>query len=511
MSTNFIFLLLLNAVGLISPAKILMVFPTPAPSHYFLGKSLAKGLVNAGHQVTMVNAIEEKNESYQTIRLNGIELALMKANLSTWQELGEQGFLSVELELNTIGRILVDYTVTHPNFQKLLRSNEKFDVVILEQFLNEGLVVLGRHFGAPVISFSTLGATIWTNDLVGNPCPFSYVPESLSGYTDRMNLWERTGNTIVSLIRLLVRHIKVIPTQKELVKEHFPQYYSQYEESLYNVSLVLVNSHESVNYPMPMVPNMVQIGGFHVKPAQKLPGDLQKFMDEAKEGVVYFSLGTNMAPSAISPEIKGAIMGALGRLKQKVMMKWDEDSVKGKPDNVMIRKFFPQQDVLAHPNIKLFVTHGGLLSAFETVYNSVPVLALPIFADQRLNAAKIQNDGYGLFISFTDITEQNFYEAMRKLLDDRKYRDNVNIRSTLMRDVPIKPLDLAVYWVEYVIKHKGAPHLRIAGLDLAWYQYYLLDVIFLITFVFSLVLLFIYYALKFLLKFFVKNNKHKTA
>jgi glucuronosyltransferase len=34
-----------------------------------------------------------------------------------------------------------------------------------------------------------------------------------------------------------------------------------------------------------------------------------------------------------------------------------------------------------------------------------------------------------------------------------------------------------VYWTEYVIRHNGAPHLRSAVLDLAWYQYFLLDVI----------------------------------
>jgi hypothetical protein len=38
-------------------------------------------------------------------------------------------------------------------------------------------------------------------------------------------------------------------------------------------------------------------------------------------------------------------------------------------------------------------------------------------------------------------------------------------------------MDTATYWVEYVIRHKGAPHLRVAGLDLPWYQYHLLDVI----------------------------------
>lgn len=45
-----------------------------------------------------------------------------------------------------------------------------------------------------------------------------------------------------------------------------------------------------------------------------------------------------------------------------------------------------------------------------------------------------------------------------------------------MHDQPIKPLDSAVFWVEYVIRNKGAYHFRSKALDLNWYQYLLLDV-----------------------------------
>lgn len=40
----------------------------------------------------------------------------------------------------------------------------------------------------------------------------------------------------------------------------------------------------------------------------------------------------------------------------------------------------------------------------------------------------------------------------------------------------MKPLDSAIYWTEYVIRHKGAYHFRSASLDLAWYQYYMFDI-----------------------------------
>jgi len=58
-----------------------------------------------------------------------------------------------------------------------------------------------------------------------------------------------------------------------------------------------------------------------------------------------------------------------------------------------------------------------------------------------------------------------------------RYRENAQRLSRIYRDQPLTPLEQAVYWTEYVIRHKGAPHLRSAVLDLAWYQYFLLDVI----------------------------------
>lgn len=48
--------------------------------------------------------------------------------------------------------------------------------------------------------------------------------------------------------------------------------------------------------------------------------------------------------------------------------------------------------------------------------------------------------------------------------------------SALHNDRPIKPLDLAVYWTEYVMRHKGAVHLRSAAHNLNWFQYHSLDV-----------------------------------
>lgn len=45
------------------------------------------------------------------------------------------------------------------------------------------------------------------------------------------------------------------------------------------------------------------------------------------------------------------------------------------------------------------------------------------------------------------------------------------------RDQPLTPLETAVFWTEYVLRHRGAPHLRSASVDLNFVQYHNLDVL----------------------------------
>uniref|UniRef100_T1GTV6 Uncharacterized protein n=1 Tax=Megaselia scalaris TaxID=36166 RepID=T1GTV6_MEGSC len=53
---------------------------------------------------------------------------------------------------------------------------------------------------------------------------------------------------------------------------------------------------------------------------------------------------------------------------------------------------------------------------------------------------------------------------------------NLLTRSRSFRDQPFTPLETAIFWVEYVIRHGGAPHLRNAGMDLNFIQYHNIDV-----------------------------------
>ncbi|KAK8724681.1 hypothetical protein OTU49_011219, partial [Cherax quadricarinatus] len=131
----------------------------------------------------------------------------------------------------------------------------------------------------------------------------------------------------------------------------------------------------------------------------------------------------------------------------------------------------------AHNNVKVFITHGGLLSMQEAIYHATPLLALPIFSDQPRNSMFIKNSGLGDFLIWEELTTDVIVGALTKILIDPKYKENVLRMSVPLRDQPVPPTELAVFWTEYVIRHRGAPQLRSPAAQLSWVEFLMLDVI----------------------------------
>ncbi|XP_050501766.1 UDP-glycosyltransferase UGT5-like [Diabrotica virgifera virgifera] len=469
-----VILILFTLICTVHNYNVLIISPMVSSSHFYLGNALGRGLVEAGHQVTVVSPYEDKNplKGYKDVVLTG--LAQQKRDISPLDFYHMDPF-SISSHFADVGTGIVNNIFNHPNFKNLINSNEKFDVLIIQYFRSDALNILQCHYNAPLIVFSIVVPGFWVNPIVGSPLEPSYFPDFLLKYSSNMNFWERTVNSLLLLFNYVHKHLYFIPQQKKLMSEHFPKCTDQ-DAAFYNASLVFVTAHESANQPIPLVPSMINIGGHHIKPAKELPKDLKIFMDKAKEGVVYFSLGTNVDPTNMKPEQLRDILNSLGKIKQKVLWKYG-GNVTNLPKNVQLGKWFPQSDLLAHPNLKLFITHGGLLSTLETVYHGVPILALPVFADQNMNGAIAQEAGYGISLPFAEVTEEKLTNALHEVLTNPKYEETVKIRSSIFHDRPMKPLDLAVYWTEFVVRHKGAPHLRVGSMDLRWYQYLLLDVI----------------------------------
>lgn len=86
-----------------------------------------------------------------------------------------------------------------------------------------------------------------------------------------------------------------------------------------------------------------------------------------------------------------------------------------------------------------------------------------------------------------------------------RYTKNAKIASERFKDRPMSPENSVVYWTEYIVRHKGAPHLKSPALNLLWYQYLLLDVIAVALLLISVVSFVIYTILKVIYKYSLRH------
>lgn len=71
------------------------------------------------------------------------------------------------------------------------------------------------------------------------------------------------------------------------------------------------------------------------------------------------------------------------------------------PPNVHLFKWVTQKAMLQHPKLRVFITHCGLNSLNEAVVAGVPMVAVPLFADQLYNAAMVHVRRVGVYLDIT--------------------------------------------------------------------------------------------------------------
>lgn len=112
---------------------------------------------------------------------------------------------------------------------------------------------------------------------------------------------------------------------------------------------------------------------------------MKAFIEFAKSGAVLISFGTNVRSDQLGNKILTEFLNVINQFPDfNFLWKFESEELpKEKPKNLLISKFLPQTDILAHPNVKGFVSHCGLLSSHEAAWRGKPVVAIPFFADQH--------------------------------------------------------------------------------------------------------------------------------
>ncbi|KAM5324803.1 UDP-glucuronosyltransferase 1A10-like isoform 1-T3 [Glossophaga mutica] len=474
---------LLLAPGCAQAGKLLVV-PMDG-SHWFTLRPVVESLVLRGHEVVVV-----RPEVNWHLEVSSNYTVKTYPTLYSLEDINGEFKLFTDLQWKTQGGSLFslmtgpsirafDYIFSRCkslfNDRKLVKYIEEssFDAVFLDPFDLCGLIV-AKYFSLPSVAFTRGMFCHYEEEGSKCPSPLSYVPRGLLGFSDTMTFQERVWNHITLLEERLFCH-HILKTGLEVASEIFQTTVTAYD-LVSPVSIWLLRTDFVLDYPKPVMPNMVFIGGINCFPGKPLSPEFEAYVNASGEhGIVVFSLGSMV--SEIPENRAMEIADALGKIPQTVLWRYTGTRPRNLAKNTILVKWLPQNDLLGHPKTRAFITHSGSHGIYEGICNGVPMVMLPLFGDQIDNAKRMETRGAGVTLNILEMTSEDLANALKTVINDKSYKENIMRLSSLHKDRPIEPLDLAVFWVEFVMRHKGAPHLRPAAHDLTWYQYHSLDVI----------------------------------
>ncbi|XP_070538287.1 UDP-glucuronosyltransferase 1A1-like [Ptychodera flava] len=349
-----------------------------------------------------------------------------------------------------------------------LRGMRKFDLAILDTASTCGLL-FATYFEVPFVGFAltTAEANQWHG-----PVPTSYVPQSGSRLSDQMKFSERLHNSVEYLVSDSIRDSVEYSSYRSLQIEKDLSPHLTFQNIQSQAKLILWNSDFAIDFPRPLMPHVIPIGGVTAGPGKPLPKELNDFVEGSGElGVVVFSHLKDVGPA-----LGETIASALAKLPQKVVWRYSGDMPSTLGKNTKVMAWLPQNDILANKKTRLLVTHCGPSSVQEGVYHGVPMLCLPFLDEHFDNAVKVKARGIGDYLDIREMTSESLHQKMTDIITDERYRGESLKLSSIRKHKPLNATDTAVYWVNHALKH-GTDHLISQVPNLRWYQYYLLDVI----------------------------------
>lgn len=120
----------------------------------------------------------------------------------------------------------------------------------------------------------------------------------------------------------------------------------------------------------------------------------------------------------------------------------------------------------------------GLHSIEESILRRVPMVVCPFHGDQNANAERITEKGIAVKLDIhRELTSDELIEAINAVIDNNEFKLNIVKLADIVEDVPMSSADKAAWYVEYVIRHRGASHLSYRQKRIPFYQFHYWDVI----------------------------------
>ncbi|CAH4034381.1 unnamed protein product [Pieris brassicae] len=476
---------LLIKFALCNGANILFLAITPLYSHQSALRPVYMELVRRGHQLTVVSSLQtnELHENLTHIYLNRTFSSLTRILVDDMKD--AHTLKSQQTTTFKNAKIALD-SILSTDMSELIKSGRKFDLIVTEVCARFS-TVFSEVFQSPMVLLSTLGGSFDTFRMVSSPEHPILYPIGIRKRFTNLTEMEKVVETYRHF-DLLKLYYDMGEFDEEVVRKYLGDDFPSIHEINNNIDLIMLNLHPLWDSNRPVPSNVIYLGGLQLQKYKELSQDLQTLLEESK-GVIFMSFGSSVRSSILNRKKIDMFVKVLSELPYTVMWKWDTE-VENLPGNFIVRKWFPQRDLLRHPKIKLFITQGGLQSVDESIDARVPMVGVPILWDQFYNVHKIAELEIGVMCDVQTVSEEQFRNAVVDVLTDQRYRNNINKLRNVMNVKRQSSLEKAICWIEYVAQHKGAKHLRSPAFNMSIREYYELDLV-LSVILFVIILIFL--------------------
>ena len=474
-------------------------------SHVIIASQLAKSVASRGHDVTLLIAshlkVPEdvigagiKVERYNNPRLavggpewkKALQEMLFAESTSEWL----QSF-SVFM-----GESFLDGSAWIKNESLVNQLRDaKFDHAVID-FIMPIPLILPRLLGIPYSIISPV-CSPWYRSV---PNHLGFIPTfSIFGLgsNDEMTLTQKLVNVMLNLADM---GLSLLPADKEFYPDYLePRTYGQL---ISEADLCFTIRNNLIDFIRPQMPDAISMTSAMTRPALPLSDEFETIMSESKRGVILVSFGSLMPefPDRILEEL----LAAFNDIPYDIIFKYGKQV--DTASHVHIKQWVPQNDLLAHPNIRAFVTHCGFCSTIEAIYHGVPLVMVPIGLDQFYNADMVYAKGLGEKVSVPQLKSKDFSRTVRKVVENPIYRQRVQHLSAVLREVLQDQGMDPGFWLEHVIKH-GVSHLRSQGYGMPWYSYLMLDIYFVLICITSFLFVISYVFIKLTLRIIRKCSR----
>ncbi|XP_059139409.1 UDP-glucuronosyltransferase 1A1-like [Physella acuta] len=450
-------------------SKRVVVVPMPNVSHTRYLTNVARALTTHGHEAWVCMPVSVAEQSvFNMTGIHVLEYSKREVNVveDYMRYVRDAYWKDESVDMERMMSILFDHMQMMMEDAKLEAAIREIkpDLMILDNLPHmRTIAVMAYKLGIP---FAFVGPLY---DPVPYRVPFTTAtfPSSLFPHTDSMNFQQRLTSFLIHSVTVVFE----LFGYTDAVRRYAPEKpYLPVRQLTSQAEIVLIESDPIMDYPKVGLPNVKLIGGTAVTQAVELVEPFKTFVENATSGVVVVSFGTYIVD--LPAPIYEKMVSAFRRLNLRVV--WRVSEASPDPQQILTSTWIPQNDLLGHPNVKVFVTHCGQSSQYEALFHAVPTLCIPIFMDQTYNAERARSKGYGLTVDLKKATSDEIYSNIMEMYTNSTYKLNVQKASKLFKLNYGLPMNKAAFWLDHVMKHGGS-YMRSAGQNMPGYQFFCID------------------------------------